>query len=108
MKNKFVYVVDLDHTLCDTKKKENGDWDYKNSIPFKERILKINKLFNEGNKIIIETARGCNSKYNWYIETYEQLRSWNLKFHELRTGVKFAADFYVDDKAINSNDFFKE
>jgi len=25
----------------------------------------------------------------------------------LRTGVKFAADYYIDDKAINSEEFFK-
>lgn len=104
----MIYVIDLDHTLCNTIKKENGDWDYKNSIPYKERITKVNALFDEGNRIIIETARGCNSKYNWYIETFEQLRSWGLKFSELRTGVKYAADYYIDDKAVNADDFFRE
>ena len=41
------------------------------------------------------------------METYDQLTSWGLKFHELRAGVKFAADYYIDDKAINSEDFFR-
>ncbi len=104
----MIYVFDLDHTLCDTKKKENGDWDYLNSAPYNDRIEKVNELYKAGNKIIVETARGCVSKRNWYIETYNQLVSWNLKFHELRTGVKFAADFYIDDKAINSEDFFRK
>ncbi len=104
----MIFVIDLDNTLCKTVKKENGDWDYKNSVPIQERINKVNKLFLEGHKIIIETARGCNSKYNWYLETHNQLVLWGLKFTELRTGVKFAADFYIDDKAINSEDFFKD
>jgi|TARA_Y100000114_G_C11725854_1_gene310933 hypothetical protein len=104
----MIYVIDLDHTLCDTKKKPNGDWDYLNSIPYENRIKKVNLLWEKGNKIIIETARGCNSKRNWYLETYNQLVSWGLKFHQLRTGVKFGADYYIDDKAINSEDFFRE
>ena len=104
----MIYVFDLDHTLCDTLKKENGDWNYLEAKPYLKRIEKVNKLFDEGHKIIIETARGCSSKRNWYIETFEQLRSWDLKFHELRTGVKFGADYYIDDKAINSEVFFKD
>ena len=106
--NKMVFVIDLDHTLCNTEKKNNGDWDYLNSQPLQERITKVNSLFEKGNTIIIETARGCNSKYNWYLETYQQLITWGLKFHHLRTGVKYAADYYIDDKAINADDFFKD
>ena len=69
----------------------------------------INPLIirEEGNYIIIETARGFWTKRNWYCETYDQLTRWGLKFHELRTGVKYAADYYIDDKAINSEEFFK-
>jgi hypothetical protein len=102
----MIYVFDLDNTLCDTKKKIDGNWDYLNSEPFQDRIDVVNKLYDEGHKIIIETARGCVSKKNWYEQTYHQLISFGLKFHELRAGVKFNADFFVDDKAINSNDFF--
>jgi hypothetical protein len=100
------YVFDLDNTLCDTKKKEDGNWDYLNSLPFENRINKVNELYNSGNYIIIETARGCVSKKNWYEQTYNQLISFGLKFHELRAGVKFNADFFIDDKAINSEIFF--
>jgi hypothetical protein len=103
----MIYVFDLDHTLCDTKKKDDGNWDYLNSTPYQDRINKVNKLFDDGNKIIIETARGNSSKINWYINTHNQLVSWGLKFHELRTGVKYGADFYIDDKAINSEHFFR-
>jgi hydroxymethylpyrimidine pyrophosphatase-like HAD family hydrolase len=100
------YVFDLDNTLCDTKKKEDGNWDYLNAKPFEERIKIVNKLYNEGHYIIIETARGCVSKKNWYEQTYKQLMDFGLKFNELRAGVKFNADFFIDDKGINSEDFF--
>ena len=71
-----------------------------------DRIEKINKLWEEGHTIIIETARGCGSKINHYEDTFNQLRSWGLKFTSLRTGVKFGGDFFIDDKGINSEDFF--
>lgn len=100
------YVFDLDNTLCDTKKKEDGNWDYLNSDPFEDRIKVVNDLYDNGHYIIVETARGCVSKKNWYEETYHQLVRFGLKFHELRSGVKFNADFFIDDKAINSEDFF--
>jgi len=106
MKQK-TYVVDLDHTLCDTPfDKETKRWNYYESIPYYDRIEKINKLWEEGHTIIIETARGCSTKINHYENTFNQLRSWGLKFTHLRTGVKFSADYYIDDKAINSEDFF--
>jgi FMN phosphatase YigB (HAD superfamily) len=102
----MIYVFDLDNTLCDTKKKDDGNWDYLNAKPFEDRIKIVNDLHDKGNHIIIETARGCVSKKNWYEQTYHQLVSFGLKFHELRAGVKFNANFFIDDKAINSNDFF--
>ena len=100
------YVFDLDNTLCDTKKNSEGNWDYWNAKPFTDRINKVNDLYNDGHHIIIETARGCVSKKNWYEQTYNQLVDFGLKFHELRTGVKFNSDFFIDDKGINSEDFF--
>lgn len=106
--DKKIYLFDLDNTLCITNKKENGDWDYLNAKPIQNRINIVNNLFNEGNRIIIETARGSVSKKNWYEETYNQLISFGLKFHELRTGVKYNFDYCIDDKAYNSEDFFLE
>lgn len=100
------YVIDLDHTLCNTKKGKNNKWDYYSAVPFYDRIKVVNSLWESGNIIIIETARGCDSKINHYEETFSQLISWGLKFHILRTGVKFSADYYIDDKSINSEDFF--
>jgi CMP-N,N'-diacetyllegionaminic acid synthase len=103
---KLIYVFDLDHTLCDLKKKSDGNWDYLNATPYVDRIHYVNKLFEQGNVIVIETARGSVSGFSWHQATYDQLNSWGLKFSELRTGIKFAADVYIDDKAINSEDFF--
>ena len=103
----MIYVVDLDGTLCETFSNPDGHgMKYYEATPYTDRIKVVNKLWEEGHTIIVETARGCGSKINHYENTFNQLRSWGLKFTTLRTGVKFGADYFIDDKGINSEDFF--
>jgi hypothetical protein len=106
------YCIDIDGTICD-KPVCRGDCNYETSIAKPERIAKINQLYDEGNYIIYLTARGMgrfkNSRMMAYKEfynlTYMQLKSWGCKFHELHMG-KPSADYYIDDKGINDNEFF--
>ena len=104
-----VYVIDIDGTIC--SQKEIGK--YEESEPFLNRIEKINKLYEDGNRIIFLTARGMGtysgsyrmSYERWYDVTFKQLVSWGCKFHELYMG-KPAGDVYIDDKALKDIDFF--
>jgi len=97
----MIYCFDLDGTLCNTE----GN-NYSESRPKKDRIQIVNKLYNDGHTIIIDTARGCVSGKNYFFFTMDQLKSWGVKFHTLRTGVKFGADLFIDDKGINDESFF--
>ena len=101
----MIYCFDLDGTLCSQRY-----LDYQNAEPYYDRIEEVNQLYDLGHRIIIDTARGSGATKgkDWWHITHEQLRMWNLKYHELRTGIKFSADYYVDDKAINVSDFFKK
>lgn len=107
----MIYVFDIDGTIC-TKV---SDGDYSNAEPFRDRIEIVNKLYDEGNTIIFQTARGMgrsgNSQaYAWEFfgdRTSKQLKSWGIKFHSLFMG-KPAGDIYVDDKGIRDNDFFSQ
>ena len=99
----MVYCFDLDGTLCNT----DGN-NYKDSTPKKERIEIVNTLYDQGHTILIDTARGCVSGKNYFFFTMEQLKSWGVKFHTLRTGVKFGADIFIDDKGIKDQRFFKD
>ena len=94
---KTIYV-DIDKTLCLPKEKS---MDYENVTPIEGNIQKVNDLYDQGNTIICWTARGTKTGLNWFNLTYQQLKSWNVKFHELRLG-KPAYDLLIDDKAINS------
>lgn len=98
----MIYCFDLDGTLCEQKSLA-----YDQAQPYEDRINIVNGLYDEGHHIIIETARGSKYKKDWYDITKNQLDSWGLKYHELRTGVKFPADIYIDDKGRNAHDFFK-
>ena len=99
----MVYCFDLDGTLCNT----DGN-NYKDSTPKKDRIKIVNTLYDDGHTILIDTARGCVSGKNYFFFTMEQLKSWGIKFHTLRTGVKFGADIFIDDKGIKDQRFFKD
>ena len=102
----MIYVFDLDFTICEPKKKSDGGWDYLDAIPYSDRILKINELWKDGHTIIVDSARGQSGDSIIYDSTLKQLNEWGLKFHQLRIGGKFEADSYIDDKAINANQFF--
>lgn len=102
------YVVDIDGTICN-----NTYGKYEEAVPFLERIKKINDLYDEGHEIWYFTARGMSTNpppskatMKWYSLTKQQLENWGCKYHHLYMG-KPSADYYIDDKGINDNDFFK-
>ena len=101
----MIYCFDLDGTLC-----SQMYLDYQNAEPYYDRIKFVNQLYDLGHTIIVDTARGSGATKgkDWYDTTKKQLDIWNLKYHELRTGIKFSADLYIDDKSKHPDIFFKE
>lgn len=97
----MTYVFDLDQTLC-----HKDGLKYDEATPIPERIAWVNMLYDLGHTIIIETARGSGTGIPMYDLTKAQLERWGLKHHQLRTNTKFHADFYVDDKGVNADEFF--
>ena len=99
----MIYCFDLDNTLCATESNK-----YEQSEPITHRINIVNELHDNGHTIIIDTARGSTSGKNWWHFTLTQLIQWGVKFHHLRTGVKFGADVFIDDRALTDKDFFND
>ena len=105
MKN---YIFDIDGTICTVT-----DGNYAQALPLKQRICKVNALYEQGNKIIFQTARGMGRSSNnienayelFYDITKKQLDDWGVKYHQLFLG-KPAGDIYVDDKGCKDVDFF--
>ena len=105
-----VYVFDIDGTIC-----TNTFGEYDRAKPFSKRIEYINHLYDLGNIIIFQTARGMGSSENdvkiaaeqWRDFTITQLKNWGVSYHKLFFG-KPAGDIYIDDKGQDDIMFFKD
>jgi len=93
----MIVYVDIDETICDTP---NNPRDYEMSVPRKDIIKKVNKLYDDGNTVVYWTARGGVSKIDWSDLTISQLKSWGAKYTELRLD-KPPYDVFYDDKAMD-------
>lgn len=107
---KLTYVVDIDGTICSITEGKYGL-----AKPIFSRIKEINRLYDEGNIIIFQTARGMGRHKNkadlafldFYDFTKNQLDSWGVKYHSLFLG-KPAGDVYIDDKGVKADEFFTD
>ena len=109
------YCVDIDGTICSPTLGR----DYHKAEPWQDRIKVLNKLYDEGNYIIYFTARAMGrfadqphsvasikAKEVLFELTRQQLEEWGVKYNELIMG-KPHADFFIDDKGVKDEDFFK-
>jgi len=94
---RIVYAIDLDGTLCEWK-----FWWWAEPAPIKQRIELINRLYIEWAIILIYTARDPE----FFTDTYAWLIKHWVKHHWINMWRKPGADVYIDDKAINVEDFF--
>lgn len=94
------FFVDIDGQLCTVV----PSLDYSKAEPIVENIEKVNRLFDDGHKIVIWTSRGVGSGEDWRSVTINQLKKWDVRYHELNFG-KPIFDRFFDDKAGNLYDF---
>ncbi len=100
---KTILCFDIDSTICKTI----GN-NYHQAKPFKNKIKKLNHLYENGYYIKIFTARymgRCNddikcAKKKGFLKTKNQLNKWKVKYHELIMG-KPSFDILIDDKSLD-------
>ena len=95
------YCLDLDNTICITPKNE-----YEKSTIIEKAKNLVNKLYDNGNYIIINTARGASSGIDWTDFTKKQLADWGVKYNELVTNKKPNADVFIDDKNMSIEEWY--
>jgi len=101
----MVIYVDVDETICDMPEESSATRDYNKAVPMMERINKINNLYDEGHTIVYWTARGSLTGIDWRKLTEKQLKEWGAKYHDLKLDKPYY-DLFIDDKNINSNNYF--
>jgi hypothetical protein len=96
---KTIYV-DIDETICYYKVEIplDGKKDYHTAVPDKNNIQKVNDLYDQGHRIVYWTARGSRSGIDWHPFTENQLKSWGVKFHELRCDKPYY-DLFIEDRS---------
>ena len=103
------YCFDIDGTLCYTPNNEKGKPDYLSAHPYPFMVEQVNRLYDEGNYIIMQTARGKGSGIDHTELTKKQLDEWGYKYHELfPMFCKPTADIFIDDKGINVEEWKKQ
>ena len=100
----IIIYVDIDETICETT--ENRD--YSLATPIEKNIDQINEIYEMGDyHIVYWTARGSGTGIDWREVTEKQFEEWGVKYHELKLG-KPHYDLFIDDKSINSVQFFRD
>lgn len=90
-----VICVDIDGVIATIVPKGR----YEEAGPIVHMIASVNQLYDAGHEIVLFTARGSATGFDWQTVTQQQLQSWGVRYDRLLFG-KPAADFYVDDKAM--------
>lgn len=101
------WCFDIDGVICHTQ-----GLNYESAEPDHDVIERINRLYDAGDEIVLQTARGMGTlegdlarvHERWYEFTLKQMRGFGLRFHALFLG-KTHADVYVDDKGLNVLDW---
>jgi len=96
------YCFDIDDTICNTPKMKDGRPGYLDATPIPFMVEQVNRLYDEGHYIILQTARGRGSGIDQTQLTMEQLERWGVKYNEIEPMFhKPNADLFIDDKAID-------
>ena len=95
------YVIDIDDTICIEKGPVIS------RVPYRDRIKKVNELYDKGHTIIFYTARGFVSKVDFLDLTTKQLTDWGVNYDKIYMG-KPNADYYIDDKNEDPFGWFKK
>ncbi len=101
-----IFIVDIDGTICDNVRNEEGIEKMANAKPFPESIEKVNRLYDEGNYICFFTARTDEHKK----VTEDWLKKHGVKYHRVifnkpRKIGEFNEYHFIDDAHVRATTF---
>ncbi len=101
-----IFIIDIDGTICEHVRNEEGIERMRNAQPFHDPIKTINKLYDEGHYICFFTARTDEHKE----VTEEWLKEHCVKHHQLifnkpRKLPPFTEYHFIDDAHVKATTF---
>jgi capsule biosynthesis phosphatase len=110
-------VFDLDDTICFPNHDAKDTYEkYGKARPNQEVIYFMKRLHHKGYHITISSARRMLT-HDGDIDkiiadvgdvTVEWLNRYNVPYHDLQFGKPYSSTYYVDDKAMNVEEFIKK
>ncbi|MCW6159505.1 MAG: hypothetical protein LVQ95_00235 [Candidatus Micrarchaeales archaeon] len=103
---KKIYLIDVDGTLCEDIKNEEGTVRMLKAKPLMDSIAAINRLYDEGHYICIFTARTDEHKE----VTEKWLKEHNVKYHQImvnkpRKAGKYSEYHWIDDAKVRATTY---
>lgn len=107
MEKKYkVFMIDVDGTLCDNIKNEEGIEAMRNAKPYQQSIDSVNRLYDEGHYICIFTSRTDEHKQ----VTEEWMKKHGVKYHQImfnkpRKVGKYTEYHWIDDAPVRATTY---
>ncbi len=101
-----IFVIDIDGTICEQVRNEEGSARMAEAKPFLDSIRRINQLYREGHYVCFFTARTSEHAK----VTEEWLKKHNVNYHQIiynkpRKIGKYDTYHFVDDANVRATTF---
>ena len=101
-----IFVIDIDGTICENIRNEEGVGRMAEAKPYMDSIKRINALYDEGHYVCFFTARTDEHKQ----VTEDWLKKHNVKYHQVlynkpRKIGKYDQYHFIDDASVRATTF---
>ncbi|MFP3190864.1 MAG: phosphoheptose isomerase [Thermoproteota archaeon] len=101
-----IFIIDIDGTICENIRNEEGIERMRNAKPYWDSIKKINELYDQGHYICFFTARTDEHKE----VTIEWLKRHGVKYHQIIFNKPRKVDpydeyHYIDDVHVRATTY---
>ena len=101
-----IFVIDIDGTICENVRNEEGVGRMADAKPYTDSIKRINEFYDQGHYVCFFTARTDEHKQ----VTEDWLRKYNVKYHQViynkpRKIGKYDQYHFIDDASVRATTF---
>lgn len=106
MESRKIFLIDIDGTICEDVKNEEGEEKMKKAKPFEESIRAVNRLYDEGHYICLFTSR--KEEHRKVTEMW--LKKHGVKYHQIifnkprKTG-RYVEYHWIDNVKVRATTF---